>query len=330
MLYGEIWEKGLARIRELGREADLVLGAETQASARLAREYLDRIAFEMRLLDPVTADLRTSLFGVELASPIVAAPLSFGRVLGLLTAHGPQYGNGYLEPIAEGCKAAGSLMGVGIVSSEQLQSVIDVGAPTYVIVKPYRERERLHYKLRDAEARGAVAAGVDIDVGFHVRTRYEPLGELYVSPISAAELRTARSKTRLPFIVKGVLSVHDAVKARDAGADAIVVCHHGGEAIDYAAPPLKILPAIAGALEDSGVTVLAGTGLRTGTDVVKALALGAHAVLLGTPLVIGLAAAGAAGVRDLLLALNDEARRNLSILGASSPRAIDPKVLHFL
>jgi isopentenyl diphosphate isomerase/L-lactate dehydrogenase-like FMN-dependent dehydrogenase len=330
MSYGELWEAGLARIRALGREADLVLAAETQASARLTREYLDRIAFEMRLLDPVAADLRTSLFGVDLASPIVAAPLSFGRVLGLLAAHGPQYGTGYLEPIAEGMKQAGSLMGVGVAPSEQVQSVIDVGAPTYVIVKPYRERERLHYKLRDAEARGAVAVGVDIDVGFQVRTRYEPLGEAYAAPMSVVELRAARSQTRLPFVVKGVLSVHDALKAREAGADAIVVCHHGGEIIDYAVPPLKVLPAIVTALAGSGVVVLAGSGLRTGTDIVKALALGAHAVLLGTPLMIGLAAAGAAGVRDLLLALDDEVRRNLSILGCATPGAIDPTVLHFL
>jgi isopentenyl diphosphate isomerase/L-lactate dehydrogenase-like FMN-dependent dehydrogenase len=171
VLYGEIWEKGLARIRELGREADLVLAAETQASARVNRAYLDRLCFEMRLLDPVVADLRTSLFGVDLPSPIVGAPLSFGRVLGLLTHHGPQYGTGYLEPIAAGLKAAGSMMGLGITTSEQVQTVVDVGAPTYVIVKPYRERERIRYKLRDAEARGAVAVGVDIDVGFGVRTR---------------------------------------------------------------------------------------------------------------------------------------------------------------
>jgi isopentenyl diphosphate isomerase/L-lactate dehydrogenase-like FMN-dependent dehydrogenase len=328
MLYGEIWEKGLLRLRELGCEADLVLAAETQSAARLAREYLDRLAFEMRLLDPVTADLRTTLFGVEIASPVVAAPLGFGRVLGRLAVDGAQYGTGYLEPIAEGVRDAASLMGIGAASSEQVQSVIDVGAPTYVIVKPYRERERLHYKLRDAEARGAVAVGIDIDVGFHVRTRYEPPGELYVAPLSTAELRAARAVTRLPFIVKGILSVHDALAAREAGADAIVVCHHGGEIIDYAVPPLKVLPDIAAALSGTGMLIMAGTGLRTGTDIVKAFALGAHAVMLGTPLIVALAAAGADGVRDLVQALNDEVRRNLSILGAANPRAIDPRVLH--
>lgn len=330
MLYGEIWEKGLARIRELGREADLVLAAETQAAARLNREYLDRLTFEMRLLDPVVADLRTTIFGVELPSPIVAAALSFGRVLGLLTAHGPQYGTGYLEPIAAGVKAAGSLMGVGVVTSEQLQSVVDVGAPTYVIVKPYRERERLRYKLRDAVDRGAVAVGIDIDVGFGVRTRYEPIGEQYVAPVTTAELRQIRREVKVPFIVKGVLSVHDARASREAGADAIVVCHHGGEIIDYAVPPLKVLPAIADALAGAGVTIFAGSGLRTGTDVAKALALGADAVMLGTPLMIGLAAAGESGVRDLLVALTDELRRNLSIMGCATARGIDRSVLHVM
>ena len=218
-------------------------------------------------------ELRTTLFGVEIASPIVAAPLGFGRVLGRLAVDGPQYGTGYLEPIAEGVRDAASLMGIGGASSEQVQSVINVGAPAYVIVKPYRERERLHYKLRDAEARGAVAVGIDIDVGFHVRTRYEPPGELYVAPLSIAELRAARAVTRLPFIVKGILSVHDALAAREGGADAIVVCHHGGEIIDYAVPPLKVLPDIAAALSGTGMMIMAGTGLRSGTDIVKAFAL---------------------------------------------------------
>jgi isopentenyl diphosphate isomerase/L-lactate dehydrogenase-like FMN-dependent dehydrogenase len=330
MRFGEIWEKGLARIRELGREHDLVLGAETQAANRLNREYLDRLAFEMRLMDPVTPDLRTTLFGRDLPSPIVGAPLGFGRLLGLLTSHGPQYGTGYLEPIAEGLRAAGTIMGLGVVTSEQLQSVLDVGAPCYVVVKPYRERERILYKLAEAERRGAIAVGIDVDVYFGVRTRYEPVGEAYVAPLTVPALREIRGATRLPFILKGILSVRDAARAAEAGATAIVVCHHGGEIIDYAVPPLKVLPDIVKTLEGSGVTVLAGSGLRTGTDVLKALALGAQGVLLGTPLIVGLAAAGADGVRDLVLALNRELERNMAITGSASPSTVDPGILHRL
>lgn len=328
MLYGEIWEKGLARIRAMGREHDLVLAAETQASARLNREYLDRLAFEMRVMDPVTATTATRLFDREIAAPVVAAPLSFGRLLGQLTGHGPQYGTGYLEPIAAGVKAAGSMMGLGVVTSEQLRSVADVGAPVYVIVKPYRERDRILYKIKDAERCGAVAVGIDVDVFFGVRTRYEPVGEPYVAPLSVGELRDIRRQTKLPFIIKGILSVRDALKAAEADASAIVVCHHGGEIIDYAVPPLKVLPDIARALAGSNMTILAGSGLRTGTDVLKALALGAHAALLGTPLIVALAAAGADGVGDLLIALTEELTRNLSIAGCPSPRDVDPGILH--
>jgi isopentenyl diphosphate isomerase/L-lactate dehydrogenase-like FMN-dependent dehydrogenase len=326
--FGEIWERGLQRIRELGCERDLVLDAETQASHRLNRAYLDRMAFEMRLLGGVEADTRTDLFGVTLASPIVGAPLGFGRVLGRLSTYGPQYGTGYLEPIAEGLREAGSLMGVGVATPEQIQSVITIGAPTYVIVKPYRDRERILYTMQDAERRGAVAVGIDVDASFGVRTRYEPVGEPYVGPVTGPELRKIREQTRLPFIVKGVLSTHDAAAARDAGASAVVVCHHGGEIIDYAVPPLKVLPEIVRTLAGSGTTILAGSGLSTGTDILKALALGAHAVMIGTPLMVGLAAAGSAGVRDLVLALTDELRRNLSITGCRSPRGIDPGILH--
>lgn len=329
-LYGEIWAHGLERIRALGCEADLVLAAETQAAHRLNREFLDRLTVEMRVLDAVEADTRTELFGVALASPIIGAPLGFGRVIGRLSEFGAQYGTGYLEPIAEGLRDAKSLMGLGVSTPEQVQSVIDTGAPTLVVVKPYRERDRILSTMRDAEKRGAVAVGIDADAFHGVRTRYEPVGELYVSPIPARELRDIREQTRLPFIVKGVLSTRDALAARDCGASAIVVCHHGGEIIDYAVPPLKVLPDIARALAGSPVTILAGTGLTTAMDVLKALALGAHGAMIGTALLVGLAAGGARGVRDLVLAMNEELRRNLSITGCTSPRAVDPAILHVL
>lgn len=318
----------MARIRTLGREADLVLAAETQAADRMNRIFLDRLSFEMRVLAAVESDLRTTFFGTEFASPIIGAPLSFGRVLGLLSDHGPQYGTGYLEPVAQGLAEAGSLMGLGVTTSEQVQSVMNVGAPTYVIVKPYREVDRILYKMEDAERRGALAVGIDVDVYYGVRTRYEPVGEPYVAPLPPAELRRVRESTKLPFIVKGVLSVHDALLARDAGASAIVVCHHGGEIIDYAVPPLKVLPDIARALENSGTTIFAGSGLRTATDILKALALGADGVMLGTPLMVGLAGDGASGVRDLVLALNDELQRNLSITGCRTPRDAHAELLH--
>jgi 4-hydroxymandelate oxidase len=327
---GEISQRGLERLRELGCEADLVLAAETQAAHRINRAYLDRLTFEMRVLDAVEAETRTELFGVTLASPIIGAPLSFGRVLGRLSTYGPQYGTGYLEPIAEGLKDAKSLMGLGVTTSEQVQSVMAMGAPTYVIVKPYRERDRILYKMQDAERRGAVAVGIDVDAFYGVRTRYEPVGEPYVAPIPARELRSIREQMRLPFIVKGVLSVRDALTARDLGASAIVVCHHGGEIIDYATPPLKVLPEIARALAGSNVTILAGTGLTTSTDVLKALALGAHGVMMGTPLIVALAAAGAHGVRDFMVGLEGELRRNLSITGCTSPRQIDSSILHVI
>ena len=328
--YGEIWERGMQRIREMGLEDDVDLGAETRASSRINRRFLDSIALEMRVLQAVSADIGARLFDTPLSAPIIGAPLSFGRVLGQLSAHGPQYGTGYLEPVAAGLAAAGSMMGVGVAPAEQLQSVLDVGAPTYVIVKPYRERERIVAKIEDAAARGAVALGIDIDSVYGVRTRYEPVGETYNAPLRPDELAEIRAATDLPFVLKGILSVHDAKCAADANVDAIVVCHHGGEIIDYAVPPLKVLPDIVAALEGSGTTVIAGSGLNRGTDIVKALALGADAVMIGTPLMIGLAAAGAAGVEGLVRALAAEVQRNLSIIGAATPGDADRSALHFL
>lgn len=330
MTYGEIWQRGLARLEEMGCADDLDLASETRASTSINRKYLDSIAIEMRVLQAVVAGTETHLFGTRLESPVIGAPLGFGRVLGQLAEHGPQYGTGYLEPIAAGLASAGSMMGVGVAPAEQLQSVMDVGTPTYVIVKPYRERERILSKISDAEARGVVAVGIDIDAVYGVRTRYEPVGEHYNAPLRAEDLAEIRASTELPFILKGILSVADARGAADAGVDAIVVCHHGGEIIDYSVPPLKVLPDIVEALQGSEIKVLAGSGLYTSTDVLKALALGADAVMLGTPLIVGLAAGGADGVAGLVSALTDELRRNLSIVGAATPGDLDPSILHFL
>lgn len=121
-----------------------------------------------------------------------------------------------------------------------------------------------------------------------------------------------------PFAIKGILAPEDAERARGAGASAVVVSNHGGRQLDGAAAPLDMLPEIAGAVSGD-LEILMDGGIRRGSDVLKALALGATACAVGRPYLYGLAAAGQDGVRRVLALLKEEMARDLALLGCTSP-----------
>jgi 4-hydroxymandelate oxidase len=323
MRYDEIMDKGLRTIREAGIEHWLNLGAETQSQNRLNREYMDSLTFEMRLLGGgIWADTGTTLFGVDLPAPIMTSALSGGRVMNRLS----RWENSWLEILASGVADAGSIMWVGAVTPSQLQHIVDQGAPVVKIVKPYRDNETILSRIKDAEERGVVAVGMDIDAMFGEKVFDEKPSLSNRRPKSIEELKEFRAATKLPFILKGVLSVHDAKVARDEiGADCIVVSNHGGEAIDYSVPILKILPEIRAAVPD--MTILVDSGFKRGTDVLKALALGADGVCFATLLIIALVADGPQGVADMIRALTEELQRNMSITGCKTIADMDPTII---
>ncbi len=137
-----------------------------------------------------------------------------------------------------------------------------------------------------------------------------------------ADLAWIREQWPGPIAVKGVLTREDAQRAVDAGVDGVVVSNHGGNALDGTPPTLKVLPEVVSAVGDQ-IEVLVDGGIRRGTDVVKALALGARAVLVGRAYVFGLAAAGEEGVDRVLSLLGDGIRRTLALLGCPSVEALD-------
>ncbi|MCU1687158.1 MAG: L-lactate 2-monooxygenase [Amycolatopsis sp.] len=130
-----------------------------------------------------------------------------------------------------------------------------------------------------------------------------------------------------PIVLKGIQHVDDARRAADAGMDGIVVSNHGGRQVDGGIGSLEALPGIAAAVGDQ-IDVLFDSGVRTGADVVKALALGAKAVLLGRPFVYGLAHAGEAGVRHVLRSLLADLDLTLGLSGHRTPAELTPSVLH--
>jgi len=137
-----------------------------------------------------------------------------------------------------------------------------------------------------------------------------------------ADVERFKSATSLPLVVKGVLTPDDAVQAVRHGVDGIIVSNHGGRNVDTTVPTIEALPAIADAVAGRAELYLDG-GVRRGTDVVKALALGARAVLVGRPLFWGLAVDGQAGLTRLLTILREEIESTMAICGRPTVDDLD-------
>ncbi len=325
--YRELHEAGMKRIREVDAEHLMDLGAETGAQNRMNREYMESIAFEMRFMGSNYADTKTSFFGHEVSHPIQHAAMSAGRLLNKISTY---WEEPYIEDMAAGLMEAGSWFWAGALGNQEMQRIINMGVPTVRIVKPmsnpgWDENEDIIRALKDAEQRGCVAVGMDVDVFFGEKTHDEPPFRYSLGPKTMEEMRRFVEATSLPFIVKGVLSKQDAVKSKEIGAQGIVVSHHGGECIDYALPILRVLPHIRRAVPD--MTIFAEGGIQRGTDILKALALGADGVCMLTILTIAYAGHGRRGVTDMVRVLADELMRNMSICGCQTIEDIEPSIL---
>jgi 4-hydroxymandelate oxidase len=141
-----------------------------------------------------------------------------------------------------------------------------------------------------------------------------------------ADIEWMRSLSDLPLILKGVIRADDAVRARDHGASALIVSNHAGQGLRDAQPVAHALPAIAEAVGQD-IEVYADSGIRSGADVLRALALGARSVLVGRPVIWGLATGGASGVERVLKLLQSELAEVMAITGATRVSEIDRSVL---
>ena len=308
----KLLEEGNAILAEKGMGQG---GAETGSSAKITRAYLDSLTIEMRVIDAVEASTEMTLFGETFKTPAMVAALSS---LGAL-------GKDAMAQVARGAKAAGAAMWLGVGTHEELESVVAAGAKTIKIVKPYRDQNLIFEKIEQAEKAGVFALGMDTCFGFggkrgDKRTRVEQM-----RPQTLAEVKSYVQATKLPFVIKGILSERDAEKALEAGAAALVVSHHGGGMVDYALPPLRVLPRIVKLAGD--VPVIADCGMLRGTDVFKALALGARGVLVGRAVLAGLAAAGPEGVQGILEGMTDELQRTMCLTSSPDIAHIDPSVI---
>lgn len=314
----QIYKKGRENLQKMGSRWPTPPDADIGIATRMNRRYLDALFFVPRYFDPVEVDTACNFVGTTLETPIFCSPISQTDFVS---------DEGLVE-IARGVTKAGALMMLGIGGSGELQKSIDLGAKVVKMVKPYRETNLVYKKVREAEERGCVAVGMDIDHFYGRLVRDEVSRNDLFGPQRSEEIKQVIAGTKLPFIIKGILSLTDAEKALQLGASAVVVSNHGTAAIDYTIPSMMALPEISERVGQR-LSVSVDTGFRTGNDVLKALAFGARAVGFASAVLLAYAAEGAAGVELLINQITAELRRTMAAVGLSSVSGADRSLIRF-
>ncbi|MBU2549718.1 MAG: alpha-hydroxy-acid oxidizing protein [Proteobacteria bacterium] len=315
MTLSELYEKG----RRIIGEKDLAFfleAVETGFITEHDRRIIDRYTFRQRCIDGVEADPATEILGLELKTPVI---------MSAITMPIPAIVDDGLMAVAEGLKEAGSLMWTGTPVPMDLKGLKATGVALAATAKPFKDRARMFEALEKIQSGGADWVGLEIDVGQGTKIKDRPI-VADCAPLTLKEIREVRRNVSGPFWLKGVLSRIDAEKAGEAGADGIVVSNHGAHTLDYLPHPFQVMDEIMEAARGRLAVVVDG-GIRRGSDVVKALAFGASAAGLGRPILWALAAGGREGVRDLVREITEEARRIMSLVGASAPTRVPREAL---
>jgi 4-hydroxymandelate oxidase len=301
------------------------MGGAGSGSAFFANlEALKSWRLNMRTIHGVKqADTSTTLFGRTLSMPILAAPMT-GVVYNM---GGKLPEDVFSEMIIAGAESAGTIgmCGDGADSSMYaggLKAIAAHGGHGIPFIKP-RAQDEVLLRIREAEEAKSFALGMDVDGAglITMALKGQPVG-----PKTFMEIKELVAATTLPFIVKGVMTSDEAQLAVSAGAAAIVVSNHGGRVLDHTPGAAEVLPSIAAKVKGRAV-VLADGGVRTGADVLKLLALGADAVLVGRPLAVGAFGGGADGVATLLQKMQAELVSAMLLTGTASVTEVSPDIL---
>lgn len=324
-------------------------GANDEITLERNRAAFESIPLHYRVLRDVSErHLGTSVLGIPVSMPILVAPTA---------CHQLAHPDAELAT-ARAANAAGTLMILSTLSNCAMEDVSrDAGGPLWFQLYVYRDRGVTCELIRRAEAAGcrAIVLTVDAPVGGlrerDVRNDFRlpdgvlmrnllPAGRSYAGleagaggvaayinamfdpSISWRDLDWLAAQTKLPVIVKGIVRADDAVRAREHGAQGVVVSNHGGRQLDTSPATIEVLDDITTAI-DGRIEVLIDGGIRRGTDVLKALALGARAVLIGRPILWGLAVAGEKGVGQVLDILRSELDVAMALAGCCTVDDID-------
>ncbi|MEG1408381.1 MAG: alpha-hydroxy-acid oxidizing protein [Terrisporobacter sp.] len=299
-------------------------GKETGSAFTQNYKSLQDIKINMRVIHNVSnPDTSIELFGKKMKAPIFAAPIT-GTSLNM---GGKISEREYITPVVEGCVETGIYAMVGDTAVDQfLMDNLDVlkenDGQGIVFIKPWENHDIIN-KIKLAEEAGAFAVGVDIDACGLVTLSMH--GKKVV-PKDVEAIKELKASTKLPFILKGIMTVEDALFAVEAGVDAIVVSNHGGRVLDCTPGAAEVLPAIAQAVKGK-VTILADGGVRSGVDVLKMIGLGADAVLIGRPFVTASFGGGREGVELYVNKVISEFEGTMRLTGCQSVQDIDGKVI---
>lgn len=286
---------------------------------------LARQTFSMRLVhDVIEPQTRTSVLGLDLSMPVMAAPI--GGVS--FNMGGKRTEDEYITAIINGCKDVGIIgcTGDGVppfIHEAGFAAIKAADGHGIPFIKPWEDTE-LYEKLAKAKESGASIIGMDIDAAGLVTLR--KMGRP-VAPKSLEKLREIIAASNAKFVVKGVMTVEDATLAVEAGASAIVVSNHGGRVLDHTPGTAEVLPRIAAAVKKS-VEIIVDGGVRTGGDVLKMLALGADAVMIGRPFSIAAMGGLTEGVRTYAETLRTELVQAMIMTGTASVTEVSDSILY--
>lgn len=318
-------------------------GSGDELTLQANRAAFERIRLRPRfLVDVSTIDTRTTVLGIPVSMPILIAPSA---------CHCMAHPQGELAT-ARGAGAVDTLMVASTVATRSLEEIAEAATgPLWFQLYVYQDRDFTASLVKRAQAAGYRALVVTVDTP-HISKRERDIRNNFIVPPpplvianfrrqdteNATNLLTTRIKnsasltwdlipwlrslTSLPILLKGILTAEDALLAVEHGVDGIVVSNHGGRQLDGAIASIEALPEIVEAIADRCEVYLDG-GVRRGVDVLKALALGAHAVLIGRPILWGLAVDGQAGVERVLKLLHGELKMAMGLAGKPTLASID-------
>lgn len=331
----------------------MATGSDDEVTLRANREGFQKFQLRpRRLVDVSKLDLRMELFGRTYANPIVIAPTASNRAF---------HEDGELA-VARAARTGNHLQMLSTVATTSIEEAIATrGQPLWFQLYPTNK-----WELGDALARRAEKAGVEtivVTVDVLARQNWETLSRLWrtdtrncgschgmglksyverkpnfsgldISGVTSTGatnltwefLKRLRDTVKTRIVVKGLLTPEDAILAVDNGIDGIVVSNHGGRSEDNGSSTIEVLPEILEVV-DGRIPVLIDSGFRRGTDIAKALAMGARGVCIGRPYLWGLGAFGQPGVERVLGLLLQETRAAMMQLGAPSLKHLTPAMV---
>lgn len=281
----------------------------------------------MRVLHGANApDTSMNLWGRRLSLPVLAAPIGSVAVnLGSDMAD-----EEYTDRLMHGCIASGTLACIGdSINYNMYQKYMDKsrGRGTSVVpfIKPW-SKEIVADRIAAAKEAGCDICGMDVDAAGLTLLRNVAKPVAVKTPEELAEIIDFAHKSGMKFIVKGVMTVDEAEAAADSGADAIVVSNHGGRVLDHTPGTAEVLPEIAETVGDRTIVMVDG-GIRTGTDVLKVLALGAKAALICRPVAVMLHGDEENGVQTFFDNLREELSQAMRLTGCNNLESVDGNVI---